>query len=244
MAARCVALIPARSGSTRVPGKNVRVIGGHPLVAYTIAAARRSDIFGDVVVSTDSAEIAAVARSYGASVPFLRPPGYATSTSPDIEWVRHALEQLPAFDAFSILRPTNPFRTPSTIRRAWSLFQSGGVDSLRAVEVVRQHPGKMWRVEDGILSPLLPQPEGEVPWHSRQFQDLPEVYVQNGSLEIAWTSIVRDSGTIAGERILAFLTEGLEGFDINRPEDWREAEWLVAKGEAALENPTATGTAA
>jgi N-acylneuraminate cytidylyltransferase len=83
-----------------MPGKNIRPLAGHPLIAYTIAAARRSGIFSDVVVSTDAEETAAIARRYGASVPFLRPSGLATATSPDIEWVEHALEALPSADAF------------------------------------------------------------------------------------------------------------------------------------------------
>jgi N-acylneuraminate cytidylyltransferase len=127
------------------------------------------------------------------------------------------------------------------IRDAWELFAAqADADSLRAVEIVQQHPGKMWRLADGMLEPLLPQPAGETPWHSRQFQDLQTIYVQNGSLEIAWTRVVRETHTIAGERVVAFLTDGHQGFDINRPEDWREAEWLLASGDASLPDPTAT----
>ena len=92
MSARAVALIPARAGSVRVPGKNVAPLAGHPLIAYSIAAARASGLFGAVVVSTDSEEIADVARRYGADVPRLRPAAMAGATSPDIEWVRHALD--------------------------------------------------------------------------------------------------------------------------------------------------------
>ena len=115
-----VALIPARAGSQRVKGKNVRSLAGHPLLAYSIAAAHESGVFERIVVSTDSDEIARIARSYGAEVPLLRPSEMAGSTSPDIEWVRHALDNLGReFDAFSILRPTSPFRTAATIRRAW-----------------------------------------------------------------------------------------------------------------------------
>ena len=173
MTASAVALIPARSGSTRVPGKNVRELRGHPLIAYTIAAARDSGVFGAVVVSTDSEEIAAVARRYGAEVPWLRPAALAGPRSPDIEWVRHALAGLPAFDAFSILRPTSPFRTQLTIRRAWERFTELDVDSLRAIRPCREHPGKMWVVTaDDAMTPLLGQPAG-TPLHSRQYADLP-----------------------------------------------------------------------
>src|SRR5688572_16457772 len=113
---RVVALIPARVGSKRVPGKNIRVLGSHPLLAYTIAPAVESGVFDAVMVSTDSEEIAAIARHYGAEVPFLRPPALAGDTSPDIEWVEHTLktfrEQGREYGCFSLLRPTSPFRTP------------------------------------------------------------------------------------------------------------------------------------
>ncbi|MCZ6666582.1 MAG: acylneuraminate cytidylyltransferase family protein, partial [Gammaproteobacteria bacterium] len=108
-----VALIPARSGSKRVLDKNVKVLGGHPLIAYTIAAARASGAFGAVIVSTDSPGYAEIARHYGAEVPGLRSSEISSATSPDIEWVHYTLELLKAggrmFDCFSILRPTSPF---------------------------------------------------------------------------------------------------------------------------------------
>lgn len=234
-----VALIPARAGSRRVAGKNVRVLGGHPLMAYTIAAARASGVFARVIVSTDSAEYAAIARHYGADVPELRPTTSAGVLSPDIEWVEFTLARLRSagedYDCFSILRPTSPFRSAATIRRAWAAFVADGrADSLRAVELCRQHPGKMWVLRGRRLLPLLPLAPSEQPWHSSQYQALPEVYVQNGSLEIAWCRVVTEGRTIAGETLLPFLTEGLEGFDINRPEDWVAAEALVGSGQGVL----------
>src|SRR5688500_2192407 len=89
-----VALIPARHGSKRVPGKNVRALHGHPTIAYTIAPAIESGVFESVIVSTDSGEIAEIARHYGAEVPFLRPPAFASDTSPDIEWLEYTLTEL------------------------------------------------------------------------------------------------------------------------------------------------------
>jgi CMP-N,N'-diacetyllegionaminic acid synthase len=168
----CVALIPARHGSKRVPGKNVRLLNGHPMLAYTIAPAVASGVFDAVIVSTDSEETAAIARHYGAEVPFLRPAALATDTSPDIEWVEYTLRELGGqgrrWEAFSLLRPTSPFRTPATIQRAWRQFTSDpDVDSLRAVELCAQHPGKMWVVDGSRMRPLLEQPEPRTqPWHS------------------------------------------------------------------------------
>ena len=234
-----VALIPARAGSTRVADKNIRPLAGHPVIAYTIAAALQSEIFAAVIVSTDSAQYAEIARHYGAEVPFLRPAEFAGDLSPDIEWVEYTLKRLQdegrSYDCFSILRPTSPFRLPETIRRAWREFLAEeGVDSLRAVEKCRQHPGKMWVVRERRMLPLLPLGPAEQPWHSSQYQSLPEVYVQNASLEIARSRVVFEGRTIAGTVLMPFFTKGYEGFDVNNPYDWDLAEHLVREGMARL----------
>ena len=234
-----VALIPARAGSKRVPNKNVRPLAGHPLIAYTIAAALQSEIFSAVVVSTDSEQYADIVRYYGAEVPFLRPLEFAGDLSPDIEWVEYTLKRLRdegrVYDCFSILRPTSPFRQAEAIRRAWQEFLAEeGVDSLRAVEKCKQHPGKMWIVCGKRMVPLLPLSPPEQPWHSSQYQSLPEVYVQNASLEIAWTQVVFEERTIAGNVLMPFFTQDYEGFDVNDPYDWKYAEDLVRNGQACL----------
>jgi CMP-N-acetylneuraminic acid synthetase len=234
-----IALIPARSGSKRVTDKNARPLGRHPLMAYAIAAARASGIFDAVICSTDSERYADIARHYGAEVPFLRPSEFATSTSPDIEWVEDMLKRLKdqgrSYDCFSILRPTSPFRTADTIRRAWSEFLAEeGVDSLRAVEKVSQHPGKMWLVRGKRMAPLLHQDPGEQPWHSSQMAALPVVFVQNASLEIAWSRVVFSGRTIAGSSVMPFFTGEEEGFDINNQYEWDYAEAMVAQGKFTL----------
>jgi N-acylneuraminate cytidylyltransferase len=240
---RGIAFIPARAGSKRVPGKNVRSLAGHPLIAYSVAAALESRVFAAVMVSTDSEAVAEVARHYGAEVPFLRPAEYAGDLSPDIEWLEHALTGLSRlgreYDCFSILRPTSPFRTAHTIRRAWEAFTGQeGADSLRAVEKCAQHPAKMWVLrgppDRPRMLPLLPFGPCERPWHSTPYQSLPEVFIQNASLEIAWTRVVREGRTIAGETVVPFVSRGAEGFDINRPEDWRAAEEMLRDGAAVL----------
>jgi CMP-N,N'-diacetyllegionaminic acid synthase len=231
-----VGLIPARSGSERVPGKNVAPLAGHPLLAYSVASATESGVFGSVIVSTDSEEIAEVARRYGAEVPALRPAEISTATSQDIEWVLHVMEGRDD-DLFAILRPTSPFRSAATIRRALDrLVELGdGADSIRAVEPVKQHPGKMWTTAGELIDPLLPQPVGETPLHSRQFKSLPPVYVQNSSLEIAWSRVLEGPlPTISGARVAPFFTEGAEGFSIDYPGDVERAEQMVARGEAVL----------
>lgn len=233
-----VALVPARSGSERVPGKNVRPLAAHPLLAYAVATAHAAGVFERVVVSTDSEAIADVARWYGAEVPFLRPAEYATATSPDIEWISFTLEQLDEhYDLFAIVRATNPFRGADVIRRGLEqLLATPEADSIRAVELVKQHPGKMWVLAEDrrTMRPLLEQSHLDVAWHAGQYQALPPVYSQNSALEIAWSRVVDETGSREGRVVAPFLTRGLEGFNVDDEDDWRRAEELVASGAASL----------
>jgi len=214
-------------------------VAGHPMMAYSIRAAVDSGVFDAVICATDSQEYADVATHYGAEVPFLRSAEISGDKSPDIEWVKWMLKQLSAtgrdFDAFSILRPTSPFRLPETIQRAMAQFKSEPkADSLRAVEICKQHPGKMWMIQGNRMLPVLPFRNGDTPWHSSQYAALPEIYVQNASLEIAWTRVPLDNNSIAGQSILPFISQGMEGFDINDPEDIFLAERMIAAGHGNL----------
>jgi CMP-N,N'-diacetyllegionaminic acid synthase len=235
-----VALIPARSGSERVRDKNVRPLRGHPLLAYAIAAARDAGVFDRIVCSTDSGKIAEVAQRYGAETPFLRPKELATATSPDIEWIKHALEQLGEhYDLFAIVRATNPFRGPDVLRRGLAqLLATPEADSIRAVELVKQHPGKMWVLEGRTMRPLLDQTHLDVAWHAGQYQALPEIYVQNSALEIAWTRVVSQTGTREGRVLAPFLTDGYEGFNIDDEDDWDRARRLLDARKAELPDVT------
>ncbi len=236
---RAVALIPARSGSKRIPDKNIRLLDGHPMIAYSIRSAIDSGVFERVICATDSEQYAEIARYYGAEVPFLRPATISGDKSPDIEWVRwmldHLAQQGDRYEIFSILRPTSPFRQAETIRRAWQRFIAAeGVDSLRAVEKCGQHPGKMWTIHGDRMLPLMPLTLDGTPWHSSQYAALPEIYVQNASLEIAWSRVVLEGETIAGSTVLPFVSEGHEGVDLNEEFDWWRVERLLAEGSAAL----------
>ena len=116
------------------------------------------------------------------------------------------------------------------------LLSTPEADSIRAVELVKQHPGKMWLLSgDGrTMAPLLDQSGLDVAWHAGQYQALPEVYSQNSALEIAWTRTVTETGTREGNVLAPFLTRGLEGFNVDDEEDWERAERLVAGGDATL----------
>jgi N-acylneuraminate cytidylyltransferase len=229
-------LVPARAGSKRVPRKNILPLAGHPLIAYTICSARASGLFNRIIVSTDSELIRKIAIHYGAEAPFLRPAKFATSTSPDIEWIKHALSQLDKdYDAFAILRPTSPFRKSETIKSAWKQFLSNPkVDSIRAVELCHEHPGKMWIVDRDTIRPLLDQSHLKVAWHSGQYQALPKVYVQNSCLEMAWTRVVWEYNSREGKVIAPFFTKGAEGFSIDYKRDFYLAEHMIKSGEASL----------
>ena len=230
-----IALIPARSGSERIVGKNVRIFFGHPLIAYSIRAAIDSKIFDEVVCVTDSQEYASVALNYGASVPSLRPLDTALSDSPDVSWVSWIMGLLEKeskfFEVFCILRPTSPFRRPQTIQRAWNLFtERQPADSLRAIRKCNEHPGKMWTIQNEYMIPLINEEISGTPWHSNQTSALPEVYVQDASLEFSWTRNLKEGKGISGSVVIPFISENFEGFDINTPYDWDYAESLILNG--------------
>lgn len=229
-----IALIPARQGSERLPMKNIKKLRGFPLIAYSIQSALRTGDFKEVIVSTDSSDIASIARDWGASVPSLRPTQYSGSLSPDIEWILHAIENLVAtpqeeIGSVAILRPTSPLRTVATIKRAMEAFRHNSwADSLRAMEVTFIHPGKMWRVNEQMEAiPYLDQSNETIPTHSRPTQSLEKLWVQNASLEITRMSSLLDSKSISGTRVMGFEMPKLEGFDINTAMDWQLLEFLA-----------------
>jgi CMP-N-acetylneuraminic acid synthetase len=164
----------------------------------------------------------------------------ASPTSPDIEWVLYTLRELEdagrGVSAWALLRPTSPLRSAKSIVSALKTLvrQGDQADSIRAVEPVRQHPGKMWVIDGDYITPLLPQLGGGVPTHSRQFHDLPPVYVQDSSLEISWSHVALSGGGIAGTRVLPWWPPGFEGLAIDYPEDWERLEKILSTGEATL----------
>ena len=246
---KIIALIPARSGSKRVPGKNIRPLAGHPMLFYTIAAAREAHIFDGIYVSSDDHRICYMAELRGAT-PVPRPPEFATDTSPDIEWIDHFFSVYRCVqndpdtkahimpDAFAILRPTSPFRTAETIRRAWQEFQDKQpCDSIRAVEK-GPNLAKMWWFHSGKITPAYTgkmESNGKwVPLHSAPSQVAETCWKQNASLEMSWTKNVTENYSISGDYIKPFFTQGYEGFDVNTEEDFILAEALIERGLATL----------
>lgn len=231
-----IALIPARAGSARIPNKNIKPLAGHPLIAYTIAAAKESECFSDVWVCTDSHDVIGIAIDMDCT------PMHRTTSAPtetDYQWISRLT--LPHDDDFCLLRPTSPFRGAETIQRAVKVWtkESDRWDSLRTIRPASEHPGKMWVTRHNGTVPLLGLGHGHQPdpWHSMPTQDLPQVYVQTAGLEIAHVSMMRETQTIAGSRVRGLCLNAWEGFDINTPDDWIIAEHHAREGDWPLVVP-------
>lgn len=229
---KLLALIPARSGSERLKHKNIKKLKNKTLLQISIENAFKSKIFDKIFVSTDSKKYSLLARKYGAEAPFLRPGKLSTSTSPDFDWVLYSLKKLKVlengFTHFFILRPTNPFRTYKTIIRAWNSFKKNkNFESLRAVEICKQHPYKMWIKKKEYIRPLFIKDVNSQPAYNSQFKVLPKIYIQNASLEISKISVIKKYKSISGKKIIPFFTKGYEGFDINYKEDFQIANKII-----------------
>ena len=223
-----VALIPARAGSKRIPGKNIRLLAGHPLLAYSIAAAQESGVCDRIICSTDSEEFAEIAISYGAEVPGLRAADLSTDGAHDIGFVRHAIEEWldDSIEFVTLLRPPNPLRRgPSIARALESLGGTSWADSIRALRPVSEHPGKMWRVDEkGEATTYLDQGGS----YNGPTQDLEKLWVQSSALEIVRKDAVLRHNSISGDRVMALELPGREGLDLNSDLDWLVLETLVS----------------
>ena len=231
-----LALIPARGGSKGIPRKNLIMVAGKPLIAYSIEQALASTHITRTVVSTDDEEIAAVARHWGADVPFLRPASLAQDVSPDLEVFRHALDWLRnragyTCDLVVHLRPPGPARRVDVIDQAIALMLAHPeADSLRSVSTPLQSPYKMWKIRDGYLKPLL-QVEGMREPYCAPRQVLPETWWQNGYVDIVRPSVVLERGLMCGDMILPFLIEE-PVLEIDYPESIPKVEEALLKLQA------------
>ncbi len=222
---RLMGLIPARGGSKGLPGKNIRPLAGLPLIGWTLRAASDSGAFERIVVSTDSPEIAAVARSLGSPVPWLRPAELAGDLSPSIDFVLHALERLKADEGFEpdvlmLLQPTSPFRSAESIRRAAAAFGASDAESLVSVSPVIEHPWSCYFMDDaGMMRRAVP----DAPEVLRR-QDLPPAYAPDGSIYMATPRLLRERRAFMAPGTLGFLTPSDESADIDTADDWTLAE--------------------
>lgn len=223
---KMLGIIPARGGSKGIPGKNIKPLGGIPLIGHTIAAARRSGCLDRLWVSTDDPAIARVAESLGVGVPWLRPAKYATDASKTEDCVVHLLGRLKKDegyvpDAILLLQPTSPFRTAETIRRAVRLFMKSGGAPVVSVTRAPSHPYWCFRLQaSGSLVPYCPGKEA-----SRR-QDLPPAYCYDGSIYLTRAASFLKSRSFGGKPVRALVVREDEALDIDEPEDWAAAEAL------------------
>lgn len=202
------AIIPARQGSKGVPNKNIKTLGGHPLIAYSIAAAKMCPEVSRVLVSTDSSEYAALAIKYGAEVPFLRPSELAGDKSPDIDLFKHCLnwfkEKEKVIPDFMLhLRPTTPLRDPLLISSALrKLSENVDATSLRSAHLSPETPLKWFKQKQGYFTTL--SDEMNIETLNRPRQDFPDVYVPDGYVDVIRSRFVTEKNQMHGDRVLSF----------------------------------------
>ncbi len=232
-----LALIPARGGSKGIPRKNIRSFAGYPLIAWSIAAAKQSELVTRVIVSTDDEEIAAVAREWGAETPFLRPSELAQDKTTDLPVFEHALKWLEDVEGYRPgvivqLRPTSPIRPRAMVDDAIHiLLEHDDADCVRGVVPAAQNPFKMWRFngERKPLNPLL-EVEGVPEPYNAPRQILPPVYWQTGHVDAIRDSTITQKRSLTGDVIYPLLIDSKYTVDIDTLPDWAKYEALVYSG--------------
>ncbi len=221
---KILALIPARGGSKRIPGKNLRLLGGKPLVCWSIDVALGLPELCDILASTDDAAIAQVATEAGALVPWLRPAELATDTASSVAVALHALDWYERakgeVDGLLLLQPTSPFRTRATVERGIALFREHGGRPVLGVSPAQSHPAWCFRIEQGSMRPWLGQG-----MDLARSQDLEPAYALNGAFYLIRPKDLRARQTFYSDSAVPLLVDDLvEGLDIDTEWDWQIAE--------------------
>ncbi len=224
------AVIPARCGSREVPNKNIRMFGGKPLIAYSIAAARESNLIDRIVVSTDSELYAEIALKEGAEVPFLRPKEFAGDLSKDIDFFKHLIDwidlnELRMPDYMVHLRPTTPLRDPSIIDDAIISFISNNYTSLRSVHLMSQSAYKYMEIRNNQLLQIFSQ-NPDIESSNQARQSFPKTYAPNGYVDIVRTQLIKEN-ILHGNKVYGFLTENM--YEIDTIEDFNLIEYFLKK---------------
>jgi len=222
---RILGLIVARGGSKGIPGKNSKMLGGKPLINYTIASAKESRLLDEVIVSSDDHKIIELAKDEGIAVPFVRPKELATDTTSSLSVMQHALrfanENGKPFDAVCLLQPTTPFRSVGLIDEAITKFKSAQLDSLISVREIPSDFNPHWAFEE-IEGELKIATGEEVPISRRQ--DLPKTYHRDGAIYITKTEVLLEQNSLLGKHIGFVITKGDEDINLDTPNDWELAE--------------------
>jgi N-acylneuraminate cytidylyltransferase len=238
-----LAIIPARGGSQGIPRKNIRELGGHPLLAWSIAAAQQASFVQRVVVSTDDDEIADLARLYHAEVPFMRPAELARHETRDFPVFQHALECLDKRESYKPaivvqLRPTSPLRPPGLVDQAIALLLADpAADSARSVTWSTQNPYKMWTMSNGVLKPLLESTIHE-PYNAPR-QALPSTYWQTGHIDVFRSRTIHEKQSLTGERVLPILIDSSYAIDIDATPQLQRTEEILKAGDLEVVKPQA-----
>lgn len=211
---KVLALIPARGGSKGLPGKNILTVGGRPLLAYSVDAARDSRFVDRVVVSSDDDAIIAAALACGAEAPFRRPAELATDDAASVDVALHALDLLPGYDVLIMLQPTSPARTAADVNAACERFAASRAPACVSVSPVEQSPFWMYRLDaNGALRPVV-----EPTTYTRR-QDLPPVYALNGAIYIADAGWLRRTRTFVTTETVAHVMPASRSIDIDTADD-------------------------
>lgn len=230
---KILALVTARSGSKSVKNKNIRLINGKPMIAYSIEHAQKSKYINRIIVSTDSEEYATIARNFGAETPFIRPAEYATDTSLDVDVFRHALTWLKDNEGYEPdivvhLRPTDPVRNVDDMDKMIEMMiNDPTVDAIRSVTENKVVPHKMWYLgEDGMLDPIMKDiPEA----YNMPRQELPKTYYQNGNTDLLRPSNIFKHNSMTGKKIMGYVSS--EMYDVDTEDDFERISTFMSISE-------------
>ncbi len=231
---KILAIIPARGGSKGIPGKNIKLLGGKPLLEYTVDSARESRLLSRVILSSDDEAIISLAKSIGLEVPFVRPAHLATDLSGSLELVQHALtffkDNGALFDAVCLLQPTTPFREKGSIDAAIQRFIDKEVDSLVSVREVPAEFNPHWVFEADETGCLhIATGEKEI---IKRRQELPVAYFRDGSIYLTKTEVILKQESLYGDTIGYIISKNKQFVNLDTPEDWERAEWILKKGHS------------
>lgn len=232
-----LAIIPARSGSKSVIDKNIRLIGGKPMIAHSIKHGLDSSLINRVIVSTDSEKYAEIAKEYGAEIPFIRPSEYATDTALDIDVFYHALTFLKEKEGYVPdivvqLRPTYPIRDIKDIDNMIQyMIDNKEVDSMRCIAPANEVPYKMWLVKSDVenepgfsdsVKPIKPLMTDIEECYNMPRQQLPKAYYQNACIDVIRTNVILEQKSMSGKNIVGYIMN--ENYDIDTEEEFLAAE--------------------
>ena len=217
---KILAIIPARSGSKSVPHKNIRSVAGKPLIAWTIEQAKKSNLIDRIIVSTDSKEYAAIAQSFGAEVPFIRPKYLSSDYSTDLEVFKHTLDWLSQNENYIPdycvhLRPTCPVREDGQIDMViQKLLESPEADSIKTIVEAPHTPYKMWKIKDKNyqINPILNDSGIDEPYNEPR-QKLPKTYLQTANIDVVKSSVITNKQSMSGDIIIGFIEQEFNDID-------------------------------